>query len=162
MKVRNLILALIVGTLALTSCKKEEEIDPSENYDITVVKTSDFTDGTKEFTLFEDEDVSISVRKNSMNNSVYIKSVSSCSISATKRNEDGGFDHWEPGDEVINAKELNWCHNMVFLTNNSPTSFCPYKIFISDGVRYGWIKVTWDKIEIAFPKNNSLDYRLGF
>lgn len=164
MKIKEVIFALLIGVLVLSSCKKEEDFNPEDNYDIEIINISNVGDETVEFTPFLESNAKVKVKifDNWNNQTCVYMTGSGYSFSTKVKDEFGEYQKWELGDYIENAYSNYWCYIAYTpLSEVKNVVYYPFKVSLSGKKRYGWVAVSASKIKFVLPKESTQEYDLG-
>lgn len=164
MKSKTILFGLLILSTIFTSCTKEVN-EESSVYDVAIKDIQSFgTNGIEYvFTPFEKFDFSVEVRRSkySTSKSVGIGNVNNQYIFSSHRSDDNNNSiEWKFGESLNGKTGVLWCTGMN-CSFESGAEYFPIKIKDEDNIFYGWIKVSFNEIEIRICKEEGVKIALG-
>lgn len=185
MKFSKIILALIIGSYVLSSCKKEALDDSmnGSNYHIAKIDISSREDINKIINPFPGEyiefklDVDIREEIDYANTSpededfktkniiwMTMSPKVNCRVYANKKVGPCQSVPWEEGEQIEAASTMNW--RLVSMMGGLYDNEDKIRLFlieceIDNTIKYGWVKLTKDYIELVIPKKNYENFKIG-
>lgn len=162
MKTKEVLFALLLGMLTLVSCKKEDDFDPTDNYDIATIDISDMGSEKEEFKVFSSENITFEIQRMSLSSGAWVAITGNgCNMEDYYKIDGVKYD-WEYGDEIDTDVWNPWCYVVSYiLDDDNKVEFFPIECRMKNGIRYGWVRVTVNTVKVYMPKNNTSNFNLG-